>query len=173
MSTYEAGGSSRVPYISKRVLTVHLMTAAMLLIVACATVDPLTPTPDPTPAPPTTPTPTNEGQAKADVTALFVMQVDFITRGDWVAVYATCSPQFRAARPEERFVRDAVAQFERDGYSTGGFEARNVVPSVRASGRVRVSWDAYQDGQFVRTEEVGQVYIFTHGAWFDEGAWCR
>ena len=154
-------------------MRVHLIVAALLLIVACATVDPLTPTPDPTPRPPTTPTPTNEGQAKADVTALFLLQIEHIQRRDWAAVYATCSPQFRAARPEDRFVRDAAAQFERDGYSNGGFEARNVKPSVRASGRVRVSWDAYQDGQFVRTEEVGQVYIFTHGAWFDEGAWCR
>ena len=132
MTTNEAAGSARVRSFSKLVLTFHLTAAALLLIVACATVDPLTPTPNPTPAPPTTPTPTSEGRAKADVTAVFLLQVENIKRGDWAAVYSACSPQFRAARTQDRFVRDATAQFERDGYSTGGFEARNIVASAES-----------------------------------------
>ena len=93
--------------------------------------------------------------------------------GDWASVYPSCSPSFRQARDLDRFVREASAQFQRDGYTAGGFEARNIQPSIRAPDRIRVRWDAYQDGAFVRTLEVGQVYVFTLGRWFDEGAWCR
>jgi hypothetical protein len=93
--------------------------------------------------------------------------------GDWASVYPSCSPSFRQGRDLDRFVREASAQFQRDGYTADGFEARNIQPSIRAPDRIRVRWDAYQDGAFVRTLEVGQVYVFTLGRWFDEGAWCR
>lgn len=100
-------------------------------------------------------------------------QVASIKMGDWRAVYESCTPQFRTARAVERYVQDASAQFARDGYTQEGFDARNVEPFVRASDRIRVRWDAYQDGSFLRTEEIGQTYIFTNGDWFDDGVWCR
>ena len=120
-----------------------------------------------------TSTPNLEALAKTRVSDLFAIQIAAIQRNDWAAVYPICSPQFRAARDVDRFVRDSSAQFARDGYVASGFEARNVEPSVRAPDRVLVRWDAYQDGQFVRTLEVGQTFIFTQEDWFDEGAWCR
>ena len=120
-----------------------------------------------------TSTPNLEAVTKTLVSDLFAIQIAAIQRSDWAAVYPTCSPQFRAARDVDRFVRDSSAQFARDGYTESGFEARKVEPFVRAPDRVRVRWDAYQDGNYIRTEEVGQTYIFTQGDWFDEGTWCR
>lgn len=73
----------------------------------------------------------------------------------------------------QRFVQGASAQFMRDGYTSAGFEARNIEPFVRAPDRLRVRWDAFQDGVYIRTEEIGQTYVFTQGRWFDDGAWCR
>lgn len=120
-----------------------------------------------------TSTPNIEAVAKIRVNELFAIQIAAIQRNDWAAVYPTCSPQFRAARDVVRFVRDSSEQFARDGYAETGFEARSVEPFVRAPDRIRVRWDAYQDGKYIRTEEVGQTYIFTQGEWFDEGTWCR
>jgi hypothetical protein len=111
--------------------------------------------------------------AKARVAELFERQVSAIQRGDWQAVYEMCSPGFRAARNLNRFLLDAARQFARDGYTVEGFEARRVEPNERAPDRVTVRWDAYQDGNYVRTTEIGQTYIFTQGSWFDDGAWCR
>lgn len=163
-----------------KLFTTHrkrLFTAGLLVVVALITAcaDGIEPTPTLQPAPTVfaTTTPIPAEVAKARVTELFQGQVAAIQRGDWATVYEACSPAFRAARSLQRYVRDASAQFERDGYTTQGFAARNIEPFVRASDRVRVRWDAYQDGSYVRTDEVGQTYIFTQGAWFDEGAWCR
>ncbi len=120
-----------------------------------------------------TETPRPSEVARARVAEIFAEQIAAITRNDWEAVYQTCSPSFRSARALPRYVEDASRQFERDGYTPEGFEARNVEPFVRSPDRVRVRWDAFQNGSFVRTEEIGQTYVFTQGDWFDDGAWCR
>lgn len=120
-----------------------------------------------------TATPIADEVAKARVSEIFLSQIAAIKRNDWEGVYATCSPQFRAARDLDRYVQDASDQFARDGYAAEGFEARNIEPFVRISERILVRWDAFQDGSFIRTEEVGQTYVFTQGDWFDDGAWCR
>ncbi len=150
-----------------------LFAVLLTLVTACANGTAATPTAAPTATPIVTPTPNRESLIKQRVAVLFQMQIAAIQRGDWSGVYEICSPNFRTARSLDRFVRDAEAQFKLDGYSVPGFEARNVEVFVRAADRVRVRWDAYQDGRFVRTEEVGQTYILTQGDWFDEGAWCR
>ncbi len=132
-----------------------------------------TPTLRPTRTSDVTPTPLASELARARVSAIFTTQVAAIQQGDWAAVYQACSPEFRASRTLARYVQDATAQFARDGYSSAGCEARNINPTVRAPERIRVKWDAYQDGRFVRTVEIGQTYVFTQGDWFDDGAWCR
>ena len=132
-----------------------------------------TPTLQPTRPSNATPTPVAAEVAKAAVAELFQQQVTAIQQDDWTAVFDTCSPAFRASREIDRYIEDATFRFRQDGYSLPGFEARNVEPSLRAPDRVRVRWDAYQNGQFVRTEEIGQVYVFTQDRWFDDGAWCK
>ena len=122
---------------------------------------------------PATATLTPDARTKAAVSSLFNTQVAAIKLSDWSAVYETCSPGFRAGRNRDRFVADATRLFASAGYTPEGFEARNVDPQVRSADRVRVRGDAYEDGQYLRTNEVGQTYIFTQGRWFDEGAWCR
>ena len=151
-------------------------SAVVLLIFSAACAQPdsdATPTLQATRTITATATPNNEARTKARVSALFAQQVALIQQEDWAAVYQTCSPSFRSARTQTRYVQDASAQFRRDGYVASGFEARNVEPFVRAPDRIRVRWDAYQDGRYVRTNEIGQTYIFTQGDWFDDGAWCR
>ncbi len=149
------------------------LMAAIAVVVACSEETRGTPTLRPTRVITATATPIADEVIKSRVAAIFRSQVAGIQREDWETVYQTCSPQFRAARDLQRYVQDASAQFARDGYSASGFEARNVEPFVRAPDRVRVRWDAYQDGSFVRTLEVGEVYVFTQGDWFDDGAWCK
>ena len=157
-----------------RLLLAATFALSFALVASCATEESeATPTLRPTRVTNATPTPNLDEVSKARVAAIFASQVAAIQAGDWASVYPTCSPQFRAARDVTRFVRDASGQFARDGYTVEGFEARNIEPSVRAPDRVRVKWDAYQDGSYVRTEEVGQIYVFTQGDWFDDGAWCR
>jgi hypothetical protein len=150
-----------------------LFAVLLILVTACASEAAATATPAPTSTPVTTPTPNPESLIKQRVGVRFKIQVEAIQQGDWASVYEVCSPEFRSARSLERFTRDAQAQFKLDGYSVPGFEARNVEVFVRAADRTRVRWDAYQDGRFIRTKEVGQTYILTQGDWFDEGAWCR
>ncbi|MDA0676581.1 MAG: hypothetical protein O2788_01075 [Chloroflexi bacterium] len=150
-----------------------LLAILVVLVTACASEAAATPTSAPTSTPVTTPTPNPESLIKQRVGVRFKTQVEAIQRGDWAAVYEVCSPEFRSARSLDRFIRDATAQFKLDGYAVPGFDARNVKVFVRAADRVRVRWDAYQDGRFIRTKEVGQTYILTQGDWFDEGAWCR
>ena len=150
-----------------------MLTAHVALAAACGGSSYATPTPLPTPPPSATATLTPDARAKAAVAAVFNTQVEAIKRGDWAAVYETCSPGFRAARSRDRFAADASRLFATAGHTPEGFDARNIDPQVRAADRVRVRWDAYEDGQYLRTNEVGQTYVFTHGAWFDEGAWCR
>ncbi len=145
----------------------------MVVIGACGDETLGTPTLRPTRVIDSTPTPIAEEIAKARVSEVFTAQVAAIRQNDWSQVYESCTPQFRAARDRARYIEDAIAQFARDGYSVEGFEARNVEPFVRSPDRIRVRWDAFQDGFFVRTEEIGQTYIFTQGDWFDDGAWCR
>jgi hypothetical protein len=144
-------------------------------MVACGEVQTSEPTPSlrPTRTLPGTPTPNAEVLAERRVVEVFTRQISAIQQGNWQAVYETCSPSFRSARNLDRFVLDSTRQFASDGYSSTGFEARNIDPVVRSFDRVRVSWDAYQDGAFVRNVEIGQTYIFTQGEWFDDGAWCR
>ena len=150
-----------------------LLAAFTVLITACASEVAAISTPAPTSTPVVTPTPNPESLIKQRVRTRFMTQVEAIQQGDWAAVYEVCSPEFRAARSLARFERDAEAQFKLDGYSIPGFEASNVEVFVRAADRTRVRWDAYQDGRFIRTKEVGQTYILTQGDWYDEGAWCR
>jgi hypothetical protein len=148
--------------------------ALLVLLSACVGEDFVgTPTLRPARTAIATSTPNLDVLAKTRVADIFAIQIAAIQRKDWAALYPICSPQFRAARDLDRFVRDSSAQFARDGYSASGFEARNVEPFVRAPYRVRVRWDAYQGGEYIRTEEVGQTYVFTQGDWFDDGAWCR
>jgi hypothetical protein len=163
---------SKFNYVA-RLSAIASLTAIVLLAVACASEAVTNPTPFPTSTPVTTPTPNPESLTKQRVSVRFREQVAAIQRGDWGSVYEVCSPEFRSARSLDRFSRDAQAQFKLDGYSVPGFEARNVEVFVRAADRVRVRWDAYQDGRFIRTKEVGQTYILMQGDWFDEGAWCR
>lgn len=150
------------------------MVALATVFVACndGQVE-LTPTLHPTRIIGPTSTPSTDAQVKAQVLSLFQQQVEFIKAGDWEAVYETCSPSFRGARSLNRYVQDATRQFANNGYTPEGFEARNIQPFLRASDRVRVRWDAYQNDRYIRTLEVGQTYIFTQGRWFDDGAWCR
>ncbi len=155
-----------------RVIALSLF-AVLALIAACGEETLGTPTLRPQRTAVATASPIADEVAKARVSAIFQQQVTAIKQDDWESVYATCSPQFRAARDLERYVQDASSQFTRDGYDSEGFEARNIEPFVRTSERVRVRWDAYQDSSYVRTEEVGQTYVFTQGDWFDDGAWCR
>ncbi len=161
--------------ISKRKtgLLVGMAVALLIFLSACVEDFDGTPTLRPARTAVATSTPNLEALAKTRVADIFTIQIAAIQRDDWPSVYETCSPQFRVARDVDRFVRDTSAQFSRDGYVAAGFEARNVEPFVRAPGRVRVRWDAYQDGSYVRTEEVGQTYILAQGDWFDDGAWCR
>lgn len=147
--------------------------AMLALVTACGEETLGTPTLRPQRTVVATATPISSEIARARVREIFQSQIAAIQRGDWESVFATCSPNFRAARDIERYVEDAAFRFSGDGYSPTGFEARNVEPFVRAPDRIRVRWDAYQDGSYVRTEEVGQVYIFTQGRWFDDGAWCK
>ncbi len=144
-----------------------------VVAVACSEDPPGTPTLQPTRASLATATPVAAEIAKAAVNELFESQIASIQQGDWEKVYETCSPDFRASRDLDRFVEDATFRFAQEGYSLPGFEARDVEPSVRAPDRVRVRWDAYQDGSYIRTEEIGQVYVFTQDRWFDDGAWCK
>lgn len=161
--------------LSKRSTPLLTGVAATLLVFfsACAEETIGTPTLRPARTAEVTSTPNQEVLVKTRVSNLLASQVAAIQREDWETVYQTCSPQFRASRTLSRYVADAISQFARDGYRVPGFEARNVEPSVRAQDRVLVRWDAYQDGAYIRTEEVGETYIFTQGAWFDDGAWCR
>jgi hypothetical protein len=88
-------------------------------------------------------------------------------------VYSHCSPHYRQLRTVERFSQDASTQFGRDGFTTEGFEARNVGVSVRSPDRVLVTFDAYQDGAFIRTLSLGQNYVLVNGRWWDDGTWCK
>ncbi len=144
-----------------------------MLLAACADETMGTPTLFPQRTVTATATPLPSEVARERVRTLFESQVASIQNEDWAAVYETCAPGFRASRAQERYVQDAAAQFARNGYVASGFEARNVEPFVRAPDRVRVRWDAFQDGEFIRTLEVGQTYVLTQGQWFDDGAWCR
>ena len=155
------------------------ITASILLLMAFAAVScsnnesDAIPTLRPTRTVDATATPIAAEVAKQRVSEIFAAQVDAAKRDDWRTVFEYCSPQFRESRDVSRFIEDAPAQFARDGYTNAGFEARNVQPTLRAPDRVRVRWEAYENGSFVRTEEVGQTYVFTHGDWYDDGAWCR
>lgn len=155
-----------------RVLAVGLF-ALLASVTACGEEVIGTPTLAPARTVVATQTPLAAETAKARVREIFESQVAAIKRDDWAAVYQSCSPSFRSSRNLARYVQDASAQFARDGYTAEGFEARNVEPFVRAPDRLRVKWDAYQNGVYIRTEEVGETYIFTQGDWFDDGAWCR
>lgn len=155
-----------------RVIALGLFTV-LALIAACSEESLGTPTLGPQRTVVATSTPISDEIAKARVNEIFESQIDAIKRGDWEAVFETCSPNFHAARDLERFVQDAAAQFARDGYTPAGFEARNVEPFVRTADRIRVRWDAYENGSYVRTEEIGQIFVFTQGDWFDDGAWCK
>lgn len=155
-----------------RVIAVGLFTV-LAMVAACSNESLGTPTLGPQRTVVSTSTPISDEIAKARVNEIFETQIDAIKRSDWEAVFATCSPNFRAARDLERFVLDAERQFARDGYTAAGFEARNVEPFVRTADRIRVRWDAYENGDYVRTEEIGQIFVFTQGKWFDDGAWCK
>ena len=157
-----------------RSLAIGAIAAFAVFFIACNRTDPPTSTPVPTPTTVTgTPTPNADELIKARILEIFTGQVAAIKQGDWAAVYQTCSPAFKAGRTLEVFTRTNVRNFAQAGYTAEGFEARNVDPSIRAADRVRVKWDAYQNGEYVRTEEVGQVYVRVQGRWYDEGAWCR
>lgn len=146
---------------------------AFSLAAACSDETIGTPTLFPQPTSVATSTPVVSEIARQRVRTIFESQIAAIQEGDWAAVYQTCTPEFRSSRTLERFTQDANTQFRRDGYRADGFEARNIDPLLRAPDRIRVKWDAFQDGVFIRTEEIGQTYILTQGRWFDDGAWCR
>lgn len=158
----------------RRAQVLFAIIAFSVFATACDRTDPPTATPVSTPTPVVgTPTPTADTLIKNRVREIFTAQIDAIKSDDWEAVYQYCSPSYKSGRTLEVFTRTNARLFAQDGYTAAGFEARNVEPSIRAAGRVRVKWDAFQDGRFVRTEEVGQVYLLVQGRWYDEGAWCR
>lgn len=153
-----------------------IIAAAVFAVAAanCGGANPPTATPAPTRAPVTgTATPTQDALTKSRVAEIFKAEVAAIKRDDWPAVYLACSPAFRASRSLNDFTASSARRFLLDGYTAEGFEARNIEPSIRSADRVRVKWDAYQHGAFVRTVEIGQVYVLVQGDWYDEGAWCR
>ena len=159
--------------ISLRVSAAVLVVVVLFAAIACN--QPATPTftPVPSPTPFVTATPTQTERAVTAVRAIFEAQVKAIKQDDWAGAYDYCSPDFRQLRTALRFTQDASAQFERDGYTPTGFEARNTQFSLRSPTRVTVSFDAYQGGSFIRTVSVGQNYILVNGKWWDDGTWCK
>jgi len=156
---------------------VVLIRAALILVLialsACNQPDNPTSTPVPTATAVVTATPTQTERVVTAVRAVFDAQVEAVKAGDWPSVYSHCSPGFRQLRTVERFTQDASAEFARGGFTSEGFEARNVRVSVRSPDRVLVTFDAYQGGAFVRTQSVGQNYSLVSGRWWDDGTWCK
>lgn len=111
---------------------------------------------------------------REQVAAVFAGQVMRISDHDWAAIYDSCTVDFRNRRDLERFVDQAEANFFRQGYTYEGFEARNIVITTEPRARVSVTYDAYENGEFIRTVTPdGGAFVLIRGEWIDDGINCR
>ncbi len=132
--------------------------------------------PDPTPRPVVTrtATPPPAVAERQKVAVVFAQQLEFIKQGDWESIYASCTVDFRGRRSLETFIEQAEANFFRQGYTYEGFEARNIRTTTEPRDRVSVTYDAYENGRFIRTvtPDAG-AYVKIAGEWIDDGINCR
>ena len=151
-----------------------ILLAAFVLIAACSN---QTSVGDPTQvstvstAVPTVPPSVTE---RAQVASVFAEEITYIRNADWAAVYELCTVDFRARRSLETFIEQAEANFFRQGYSYDGFEVRNIVTTTEPRDRVSVTYDAYENGEFIRTVTPdGGAFVLIKGEWIDDGISCR
>lgn len=154
-------------------LTLLLLFALFVLIAACSkqtSVGIATPVTFNTSVP-TAPPSVNE---RAQVASVFAEEIALISNGDWAAIYEFCTVDLRNLRDLETFIEQAEATFFRQGYTYEGFDARNIVITTEPRERVSVTYDAYEDGEFVRTVTPdGGAFVLVRGKWVDDGINCR
>ena len=147
--------------------------AMFILIVACGKQTSIgTPTPRPfeTVVPTVPPAVVERDQVKA----VFLDEIAHISHGEWTTIYQSCTIDFRSRRDLETFIEQAESNFFRQGYTYDGFEARNVVMTTESDDRVSMTYDAYENGEFIRkVTPDGGAFVLVKGEWIDDGINCR
>lgn len=150
-----------------------ILFAAFVLIAACSrqtSVGTATPVTSATTVPTVPPSVVDREQ----VAIVFAEEIAYVSDGDWAAIYERCTVDFRARRSLEKFIEQAEANFFRQGNSYEGFEARNIVFTTEPRDRVSVTYDAYENGEFIRTVTPdGGAFVLIRGEWIDDGINCR
>ena len=155
--------------------TVALITVTTtVILVGCGTVGSVvSPTPLPVEAPEPTPTPSLTDEAKTKITEIFNEQAVLIKGGDWEAAFHLCSPSYRSRRDPDRFAEDVERHLLRLDAATETLDVRNPEATKGRDDRFDLNYDLYIDGEFSETVRVGGAYVQVHGAWYDDGVWCR
>lgn len=157
----------------RAVLLLLLVLASIVLLAACSR---QTTVGSPTPVQAATVVPTIPPSVseRVQVAAVFAEQIALVSAGAWAAIYEYCTVDFRARRDLETFIEQAEANFFRQGYSYEGFEARNILAATEPRDRVSVTYDAYENGEFIRTVTPdGGAFVLIRGEWIDDGINCR
>ncbi|MCH7905946.1 MAG: hypothetical protein IIB26_00795 [Chloroflexi bacterium] len=150
-----------------------LLFAVFVLIAACGKQTPVG-TATPLTIDTTVPTVPPSVSERAEVASVFAEEIALISNGDWAAIYDRCTVDLRNRRDLETFIEQAEANFFRQGYSYDGFEARNIVVTTEPRDRVSVTYDAYENGEFIRTVTPdGGAFVLVRGEWIDDGINCR
>ena len=150
-----------------------VLFAAFLLIAACGR-QTSAGTPTPRLAVAAVPTVPPSVIEREQIAVVFAREIAHISDRDWEAIYNSCTVDFRNRRDLETFVEQAEDNFFRQGYSYQGFEARNIVITSEPRDRVSVTYDAYENGEFIRTVTPdGGAFVLIRGEWIDDGINCR
>ena len=150
-----------------------VLFVAFVLIVACGRQTSIG-SPTPRIADTTVPTVPPSVIEREQVAAVFAREIAQISDRDWTAIYNSCTVDFRNRRDLDTFVEQAEANFFRQGYSYEGFEARNIVITSEPRERVAVTYDAYENGEFIRkVTPDGGAFVLVRGEWIDDGINCR